>query len=337
MADSVFPLRTDPFMNKTPYVQAAAVPILDTKHSPTELSLHRKSQEHPHAQAFHISDDLLEENFIEQFDVKKNRKQRKSSSTSVTSSFASRSAKSSYPLDDLTFAPAPPCPVESDHTMSQLMAEDEPDQKLPSYEKITHSGTCLSRISLISLVIKRWKSTFWITYGDRSLLFFRSQKHFDEWLTNKHLSRKERKSLIKLHINFVADFEDEDVQGYQISKMKTKWYRNGGLLRNFKLDRWYYDGGPTIAGAFASLSDNGVDDLHAIMMEMARRSPRNKKFMDALAETSYDDDHSHSEGVSVKSAPGYTTTFRNDVSHYKATEFPQDSSHLQSVRSSASC
>lgn len=245
---------------------------------------------------------------------------RQNSTVSVTSSLGSRSAKSSSllaktpsPLDDPNFAPPPPRPIETNHTISQFMAKHEPEKKLPFYEKIKHSGTCLSRLSLMSLMIRRWKPTFWIAYGDSSLLFFRSQKHFDDWLTNKYLSKKERTALVKLHVNFVTDFETDNVQGYQVSRIKSKWYKHGGVMHNFKLDRWYYDGGPTIAGAFASSTPDGIDDLHTIMMEMAKRSPKNKRFMAVIEELAgYGLDETDAEGMSLRSTPMYTTMFADD-------------------------
>jgi len=281
MADSIFdPLRNDPFSNEKLNDQGSVV------EGPNQSALYKEPQDKGQSIT---SDDIFglgemegqDSNTTEEFDVRKNRRERQNS-VSSTASQSSRLASvksSSSLLDDPTFAPPPPRPIETDNIMTQFMAEAIPETKLPSYDKVTHSGTCLSRISLKSLLIRKWKPTFWITYGDRSLLFFKSQKHFDEWLTNKYLSEKERGKLVKLHVNFVADLNFRDVRGYQVSKLKNKWYRNLGMLRNFKLDKWYYDGGPTIAGAFASVSSDGVDDLYKLMLEMAIRSPRNKKFM----------------------------------------------------------
>jgi len=258
---------------------------------------------------------------------------KQSSMLSATSSIGSQSAKSPSPLDNPSFAPPPPRPIKTNHIMSQFMAEHEPERELPSYEKITHSGTCLSRISLMSLMIRRWKRTFWITYGKSSLMFFRSEKHYEDWLTNPYLSTKERIALVKLHVNFITDFDNDDIQGFQVSRIKSKWYTNGGVLHNFKLDKWFFDGGPTIAGAFASTTHENIDDLHTIMQEMAKRSPKNKRFLALIAELAgYGTDHSGTEGMSVRSIPQYTTMFSDDI-YYT----PRQTEAFMGMKSAASC
>lgn len=263
-------------------------------------------------------------------DAKKNGQ---NSVISTTSSLGSHSVKSPSPLDNPNFAPPPPRPIRRNHTMSQFMAKHEPEKKLPSYEKVTHSGTCLGRFSLMSLMIRRWKPIFWITYGERSLLFFRSQQHFEDWLTNKYLTKRERTSLVKLHVNFVTDFENDDVRGYQVSRIKSKWYNNGGILHNFKLDRWYFDGGPTIAGAFAASTHDGIYDLHTIMDEMANRSPQNKRFIEIIKEMAgYGSDQDDTEGFSVKSSPMFQTMFTDD-DYYS----PRQADAYFRMRSAASC
>lgn len=191
--------------------------------SPSQWSLGSKSRNHTQMQPSHEHNET-------QPDARKRRARRQSSMLSATSSLGSQSAKSPSPLDNPSFAPPPPRPIKSKHIMSQFMAEHEPEGKLPSYEKVKHSGTCLSRISLMSLMIRRWKQTFWITYGKSSLLFFRSEKHYEDWLTNPYLSTKERIALVKLHVNFITDFDNDDIQGYQVSRIKPKWYTNGGVL-----------------------------------------------------------------------------------------------------------
>lgn len=131
---------------------------------------------------------------------------------------------------------------------------------------------------------------------------------------------------------------------------------------NFKLDKWYFDGGPTIAGAFASTTHDCIDDLHTIMQEMAKRSPKNKRFMAVIAELAgYGTDHSESkcieisiqsysiiysnlsaslppftditaEGMSVRSIPQYSTMFSDDI-------YPtqRQTEEFMGMKSAASC
>jgi len=227
------PLRTDHLLSGKSKPLSTTAMTSFIKSSVDHGSLGSESHDQPLSQPSHEHGSI----FLQQAgdaskvrpDARKNKLRRQNSGISVTSSLGLHSVKSPSPLDNPNFAPPPPRPIQTNHTMSQFMAEHEPEKKLPSYEKVTHSGTCLGRFSLMSLMIRRWKPTFWITY-ERSILFFRSQKHFEDWLTNKYLTKKERTSLVKLHVNFVADFEDDDVRGYQVSRIKSKWYNNGGVL-----------------------------------------------------------------------------------------------------------
>lgn len=133
-------------------------------------------------------------------DVRKTRKQRiinhSSGSVASTSSFGSSSRKSN-------FAPPPDIPIPRDYGMSLFNISAEPDVSTqPMYEKITHSGSCLSRISNRTKILKVWKQVFWIIYEDRELLVFKSKEIFDEWLMNPYLSKNDRNAMVKLHVDF---------------------------------------------------------------------------------------------------------------------------------------
>ena len=84
-----------------------------------------------------------------------------------------------------------------------------------------------------TLVMKKWKRIFWITYGNDKMLFFRSQVDFEEWVMNPHLSWNQREKLVKLRI----DFEDpnkstrkdtEQIKGFHASVVKHKFYKSTG-------------------------------------------------------------------------------------------------------------
>ena len=74
---------------------------------------------------------------------------------------------------------------------------------LPKAELVRHKGFVLSRISFRTIVMKKWKQTFWVQYGPHTMLWFRSQADFDDWLNNPYLLQAERNFLIKLAVNFV--------------------------------------------------------------------------------------------------------------------------------------
>jgi hypothetical protein len=131
--------------------------------------------------------------------------------------------------------------VGSDDYLDTLEDEEakENTQRRDDYgainiNEVTHSGQCcIARISMRTLVMKKWKRIFWITYGNDKMLFFRSQVDFEEWAMNPHLSRNQREKLVKLRI----DFEDpnkstrkdtEQIKGFHASVVKHKFYKSTG-------------------------------------------------------------------------------------------------------------
>jgi hypothetical protein len=104
------------------------------------------------------------------------------SPSSVASQGSHSSAHSSVysgtsALQDKAFAPPPKMPASLQN--SQLSPEQA--ARLPDFAAVKHSGRCLARLSLKSMITKKWKSTFWIAYGDTQILFFRSIHDFEEW------------------------------------------------------------------------------------------------------------------------------------------------------------
>ena len=144
---------------------------------------------------------------------------------------------------------------------------------LPKAELVVKKGFVLSRISFRTIVMKKWKQTFWVQYGPHTMLWFRSQADFDDWLNNPYLLQAERNFLIKLAVNFVHDLYKPNVRGYQVTQCRTKGYGNK-MVRQFKLERWM-DYGPTIAAAFGSYNPAEVDALREAIVQCMRNTPLN--------------------------------------------------------------
>jgi len=111
-----------------------------------------------------------------------------------------------------------------------------------------------------------------------TLLFFKSKEKFEDWIMNPHLNSTQREKMVKLRIDFNNSADERlGIKGYQVSALKRKRYSSGGLLHQFKLDKWR-DNGPSIAAAFGSESQKESEELHMIMREMVRISPRSSTF-----------------------------------------------------------
>lgn len=130
------------------------------------------------------------------------------------------------PLDDPRFAPKPKRPHELDSALT--LAKNAPGgaSPLPDFDLITHSGYALARISFRTIIIKKWKQVFWITYGVHKLLVFRSSADFEDWVSNPYLNSAQRDFLVKLEIDLVEDTKDRTVRGYQVTLQRLKNYSN---------------------------------------------------------------------------------------------------------------
>jgi hypothetical protein len=130
------------------------------------------------------------------------------------------------PLEDPKFAPKPPAV----HGLSQalaLSAHAPPGaSRLPNFDEVSHSGYVLSRISFRTILIKKWKQTFWVTYGKSQVLFFRSSADFEDWISNPYLSQGQRDFLVKLKVDLLEDVLKQNVRGYQVTNMRLKNYNN---------------------------------------------------------------------------------------------------------------
>jgi len=166
-----------------------------------------------------------------------------------------------------------PRPPSLPNKYSSVLAATAPSNSapLPSSEKVVKSGFVLSRISFRTILLKRWKQSYWVQYGPHTMLWFRSHADFDDWLNNPYHTQQQRNFLIKLAVNFVHDLYKPNVRGYQVTQARRKQYRNQ-ILKQFKLERWM-DYGPTIAAAFASSDPKEVDELRQAIVECMRNTP----------------------------------------------------------------
>ncbi|KAL3944703.1 MAG: hypothetical protein SGBAC_001218 [Bacillariaceae sp.] len=142
---------------------------------------------------------------------------------------------------------------------------------LPKAELVKKSGWVLSRISFRTILTKKWKQSYWVQYGSHTMLWFRTQQDFDDWLNNPYHNQAQRNFLIKLAVNFVHDLYKPNVRGYQVTQCRAKPYGNK-VVRQFKLERWM-DYGPTIAAAFGSYDPHEVDKLRAAIVECMKNTP----------------------------------------------------------------
>jgi hypothetical protein len=129
-------------------------------------------------------------------------------------------------LDDPKFAPKPP--AVHGLANAQALSQHAPPgaSPLPDFELVMHSGYVLARISFRTILIKKWKQSFWIIYGDSQLMFFRSSADFEDWISNPYLSQAQRDFLVKLKIDFVGDMKKQGVRGYQVTPPRLKNYNN---------------------------------------------------------------------------------------------------------------
>lgn len=158
-------------------------------------------------------------------------------------------------------APPPPVPAgrrNSEYLSQQnaTLAGGKMSSPLPNPNLVVHAGYVLSRISFRTVLMRKWKQTFWVQYGPTQLLFFRSYADYQDWLNNPYHTLKAREFLIKLRVDFVSDLKKSSVMGYQVTQIRRKPYGKNVML-HFKLERWM-DYGPTIAAAFAARQDEMV-------------------------------------------------------------------------------
>ena len=287
MANSAFdPLRHDPFAAVQPPVVAITLVHTDQPNAqwgslqqPVPQGGQQQQQQQqqlvPHQAGDDTQDILLQFNNTNTHPPPR---RRADSHASGVSSRSARSGSKNDVLNDMTIAPPPVRPRgDQDYTRSAFHAEAEASPvPPPDWDLIKHSGTCLARISMRTLLLKKWKHVFWIAYGNHTIIFFKSRNYFDNWSMDPNLSRRQREELVKLRVdfhnpNFSTRKETENITGFQASAVKVKHYKSSGLLHQFKLDKWTGEG-PTINAAFGSETGENVSELYQIMSAMIRTS-----------------------------------------------------------------
>jgi len=160
------------------------------------------------------------------------------------------------PIDPLADVAPPPPPTPGRHYSEYLSKNSAPplSSPLPKPHLVVHSGYVLSRISFRTILMRKWKQTFWIQYGPTQLLFFRTFADYEDWLNNPYHTQEAREFLVKLRVDFVSDLKKASVMGYQVTQIRRKPYGKNVML-HFKLERWM-DYGPTIAAAFAARQED---------------------------------------------------------------------------------
>ena len=127
-------------------------------------------------------------------------------------------------LDDPNFAP-PPAKTNAIKNALILAQTTSVSSPLPNFDKISHSGYILSRISFRTILMKKWKQVFWIMYGPHTLYFFRTNQDFNDWVSNPYLTLEQRDFLVKLKVDFMGDLLKSNVRGYQVTRARRKSYR----------------------------------------------------------------------------------------------------------------
>ena len=121
-------------------------------------------------------------------------------------------------------APPPPMPPGRENAEFLSRNQGQITSPLPRPSLVLHAGYVLARISFRTVLLRKWKQTFWIQYGPTQLLFFRSYSDFGDWLNNPYHSAKAREYLVKLRVDFVSDLKKKSVMGYQVTQIRRKPY-----------------------------------------------------------------------------------------------------------------
>ena len=132
-------------------------------------------------------------------------------------------------FDDVTFAPPPRKPKSLKNSQYLAKTLSRNSSPLPNFDNITHSGNILSRISFRTIIMKKWKPTFWISLGNHELYFFRSYNDFEDWVSNPYLTKPQRDFLIKMKIDLIEDLKKSSVRGYQTTNVRLKAYSHKAM------------------------------------------------------------------------------------------------------------
>lgn len=195
-------------------------------------------------------------------------------SLAVKLSHSRNSGSQAFLLHDKTFAPPPAYTNNYLKLVEARIASQYSGTRsiLPNFDYVNHSGFILSRLSLKTKLIKKWRQCFWIVYGTHMLLCFRSKDDFEEWMFNPFLSMKERTALVKFGVDFKNQAEgggdgNYGYYGYFVTDTKVKEYYGHGTLHQFKLEKWNKNGNIFLA-AFACKNVNSVFCIRSLICSL---------------------------------------------------------------------
>ena len=130
------------------------------------------------------------------------------------------------------------------------------------------SGTIMSRTSMRTIIMKKWKEgSFWAWQRPCSLLLFRSQEDYKDWMENPYHNEKERMYLVKLRVDFYQDLITPSCRGFNVTQVKSKTYDSKSQVYQFKVEK-IMDYGPNILAAFASRNPSTASELHQVISKM---------------------------------------------------------------------
>ena len=147
-------------------------------------------------------------------------------STKSSDRESERKEAKSHQMKDKNADIAPPPPMPPGRQNAEYLAQKSGGitSPLPLPSLVVHAGYVLARISFRTVLLRKWKQTFWIQYGPTQLLFFRNYADFVDWLNNPYHSAKARDYLVKLRVDFVSDLKKKSVMGYQVTQIRRKPY-----------------------------------------------------------------------------------------------------------------
>eukprot|EP00978_Attheya_sp_CCMP212_P047687 scaffold422986_cov49-Attheya_sp.AAC.1 len=95
---------------------------------------------------------------------------------------------------------------------------------LPDSNEVLAEGPIMARTSRRAIMLKKWHQSYWVQYGP-SILIFRHEDHFHDWIKNPYHSHKQRDYLVKLRIDFSEGKEKKQgSRSITMTDIKDKLY-----------------------------------------------------------------------------------------------------------------
>jgi len=147
---------------------------------------------------------------------------------------------------------------------------------LPDPTAVHEFGSIHTRSSFRTILMKNWRQTYWVRYGQSSLCIFRSKDDFEDWLLNPYHTQNQRDYLVKLRIDFFDEItKRNNIRGYKMTQVKSKSYgKHTAPMYQFKLERWS-DLGVSLAAAFASPVEGEVKEIRRGIETCLNNCPNN--------------------------------------------------------------